>query len=99
MTQHPPYQATVTFASLVGAAGFVLALQAWLKFRGSPFGRLLSILPLFMLVLALYHPVLVLFPEFVALALLAEAGGFGLLVVFVAYAIHLHRRMSAGVGG
>lgn len=97
--QHPPYQVAVTFASLVGAAGFVLALQAWLKFRGSPFGRLLSILPVFMLVLAVYHPLLVIYPEYTEMALLVETGGFALLVVFVALAIRLHRRMSAGVVG
>jgi len=97
VTSGLPYLASATFASLVGAAGFVLAVQAWLKFHGSPFGRLLSILPVFMAVLALYHPVLVVAPAYTELALLTETGGFALLVVFAAYAIVLHRRMAAGV--
>ncbi|MFB6269452.1 MAG: hypothetical protein ABEH83_05875 [Halobacterium sp.] len=97
MTAHPPYQLSALFASLVGAAGFVLAVQAWLRFRGSPFGRLLSVLPAFMAVLALYHPFLIVYPELTSVALLVETGGFALLVVFATYAIVLHRRMSAGV--
>lgn len=96
MTQHPPYQLSVLFASLVGAAGIVVGVQAWLKFRGSPFGRLLAILPVFMLVIALYHPILIVFPEYLEFALLMETAGFALLVVFVARAIRMHRRMSGG---
>ena len=96
MSQHPPYQVSVLFASLVGSAGFVLGVQAWLKFRGSPFGRVLSVLPVFMLIIALYHPILIVFPEYLELALLMETAGFALLVVFVALALRLHRRMSYG---
>lgn len=94
MTQHPPYQLSVLFASLAGAAGFVLGVQAWLKFRGSPFGRVLAILPVFMAIIALYHPLLIVFPEYVEVALLMESAGFGLLVVFVALTLRMHRRMS-----
>lgn len=96
MTSHPPYQVSVTFASLVGAAGFVLAVQAWSKFRGTPFGRVLSALPAFMLVIALYHPILLVFPEYLELALAVESLGFALLVLFAVLAIRLHRRMTPG---
>lgn len=96
MTQHPPYQLSVIAASLVGAAGFVLGLQAWLKFRGSPFGHVLAVLPVLMAVLALYHPILIVFPEYTEFALLMESAGFGLLIVFVGLTLQMHRRMSAG---
>ncbi len=92
------YQVAVIAASLVGAAGFVLAVLAWQKFRGTPFGRVLVILPVFMLIIALYHPVLILFPAYAELALIVEAVGFLLLVVFVALMIRLHRRMSPAGG-
>lgn len=96
MTQHPPFQLSVLFASLVGAAGFVLALQAWTKFRGTPFGRALAVLPVVMLFVAIYHPILLVFPAFTELALLLESAGFALVVVFVALMLRLHRRMSPG---
>lgn len=96
MTGHPPYQVSVLFASLAGAAGVVVGLQAWLKFRGSPFGRVLAVLPVFMGIIALYHPILIVFPEHLEFALLMESAGFALLVVFVGQSIRLHRRMSGG---
>ena len=98
VTQHPPYQLSVLAASLVGAAGFVLGLQAWLKFRGSPFGRVLAVLPVLMAVLALYHPILLVFPEHIEVALLIETAGFALLVLFVGLTLQMHRRMSHGGG-
>lgn len=93
MTQHLPYQLSVMVASLVGAAGIVLAVQAWWQFRGSPFGRVLAVLPVFMLIIAVYHPVLLVFPEHVDVALLIESFGFALLLVFVGQALRVHRRM------
>lgn len=98
MTHHPAYQVSVLAASLVGAAGFVLGLQAWLRFRGTPFGRVLAVLPLLLAALALYHPVLLVFPEYAEVALLMETGGFALLVVFAGLALRMHRRMSPGGG-
>lgn len=95
MTGHVLYQITVMFASMVGAAGFVLGLLAWTKFRGSPFGRVLGIIPIFMLILAVYHPLLILVPEYTEIALLMESLGFALLVVFVGLMIRIHRRMSS----
>lgn len=83
------------FASLVGTAGFVLALQAWTKFRGTPFGRVLGLLPVFMVTLAVYHPILVLFPGYTEIALLLEAAGFALLLMFVGLSLRVHRRMSS----
>lgn len=99
MTQHPPYQVSVMFASLVGAAGFVLAVQAWTKFRRTPFGRVLAVLPVFMLIIALYHPILLIFPAYLEVALLIESAGFALLVVFVGLMLRVHRRMSPRGGG
>lgn len=90
------YQVGVLFASLAGAAGFPLAVLAWRRFRGTPFGRLLAVLPPFMLIVALYHPVLLLYPSYLSSALLVETAGFGLLVVFAVQSIRVHRRMSQG---
>lgn len=96
MAQHSVYHVSVIFASLVGAAGFVLGLQAWTIFRGSPFGRVLAILPVFMLIIALYHPILLLLPGYAEIALLIETLGFALLVVFVGLMLRLHHQMSPG---
>lgn len=90
------YQIGVIFASLAGAAGFPLAVLAWRRFHGTPFGRTLAVLPLFMLIVALYHPILLLYPDLLASALLIESGGFALLLVFAVLAIRVHRRMSPG---
>ncbi len=99
MTGHLLYQITVMFASLVGAAGFVLGILTWTKFRGSPFGRVLGIIPIFMLIIAVYHPILILLPAYTEIALLMESLGFALLVVFIALMIRIHRRMSSASGG
>lgn len=96
MTQHPLFQLSVLFASLVGAAGFVLAVQAWARFRGTPFGDVLRVLPVFMLIIAAYHPLLVVFPGHLEVTLLAESVGFALLVVFAVLMLRLHWRMSRG---
>lgn len=88
------YQAGVIFASLVGAAGFPLAVLAWRRFRGTPFGRILAVLPVFMFVVAFYHPVLLVYPSLLEFALLVETAGFALLVLFAVQAIRVHRRMS-----
>lgn len=90
------YQLGVMFASLTGAAGLPLSVLAWRKFRGTPFGRVLAILPVFMLVVAVYHPIMLVYPEHLTVALLVESAGFGLLVVFAAAMIRVHRRMSPG---
>ncbi len=96
MTGTHTYQVGVIFASLAGAMGFPLAVLAWRRFRGTPFGRMLAVLPPFMLVVALYHPILLLYPDRLESALLIETLGFALLVVFAALAIRVHRRMSPG---
>lgn len=99
MSDHLVYQLTVIFASMVGSAGFVLGLLAWTKFRGSPFGRVLSIIPVFMFIIAVYHPILIAFSEYTEIALLMESLGFALLVVFVGLMIRVHRRMSSASRG
>lgn len=96
MTQHPPFQLSVMFASLVGAGGFVLAVQAWNRFRGTPFGNALRVLPVFMLIIAVYHPLLVVFPEHLEVALLAESAAFASLVVFAVLMLRIHWRMGRG---
>lgn len=97
MTGTHTYQVGVIFASLVGAAGFPLAVLAWYRFRGTPFGRTLAVLPVFMLIVALYHPILLLYPDRLESALLVETAGFALLVVFAGLAIRVHHRMRGGV--
>jgi uncharacterized protein (DUF58 family) len=85
---------SLVFATVTGAAGFALSLVAWRLFRGSPFGRALGILPVFMLLVTVYHPVLLLFPSRVELELALESVAFVLLVVFAALSIRQHRRLS-----
>jgi len=58
----------------------------------------LAVLPVLMAVLALYHPILLVFPEHIEVALLIETAGFALLVLFVGLTLQMHRRMSHGVG-
>lgn len=94
MTYATGAELSLIFATLVGAAGFVLAILAWLKFRGSPFGRILAILPAFMAIVAIYHPIMLLFPEYTEYALIAEGFGFVLVVIFVLLMVNLHRNMA-----
>lgn len=88
------YEVSVLFAALVGAAGLPVSVLAWRQFRGAPFGRVLAVLPVFMLLFAVYHSLLLVFPSMVDAALLLEGAAFGLLVVFGALAVRLHYRMS-----
>lgn len=97
MAGHPPYQLSVIFASMVGTAGLVLSLQAWMKFRGTPFGRVIRVLPVVMAIISLYHPILLVFPAYVETALLIESAGFALLLVFAGLTLRFHRQMSQGV--
>lgn len=85
---------SLVFATVTGAAGFVLSLAAWRLFRGSPFGRSLAVLPAFMLLLAVYHPILLLFPGQLEVGMALESAAFALLVVFAALTIRQHRRLS-----
>lgn len=100
MAGHPPYQLTVIAAAIVGAAGFPLAVLAWRRFRGAPFGGALAALPWFMLLLAVYHPILLLLPSRYGEALLLESLAFALLAVFSLQMVRVHRRLSRtpGVG-
>lgn len=85
---------SLVFATATGAAGFALSLVAYSQFRGSPFGRSLAVLPAFMLLLAVYHPILLVFPEHLALGLALESTAFALLAVFAGLSIRQHRRLS-----
>lgn len=94
MTGHPPYQLSVAFAAVVGAAGLPLAVLAWRRFRGTPFGNALAPLPWFMLLLAVYHPVLLVLPSRYRAALVLESLAFALLAVFSLQMVRVHRRLS-----
>lgn len=94
MTGHPPYQLSVAFAAVVGAAGFPLAVLAWRRFRGTPFGGALAPIPGFMLLLAVYHPVLLVLPARYQAALVLESLAFALLAVFALQMVRVHRRLS-----
>ncbi len=85
---------SLVFATVAGAAGFTLSLVAWRLFRGSPFGRALGVLPAFMLLITVYHPILLLFPSQAELGLALESTAFALLVAFAALTIRQHRRLS-----
>lgn len=99
MTGVPLYEASVLFAALVGAAGLALSLLAWLPFRGSPFGRAILLLAGFMLLLAVYHPVMLLFPAHTVSAMVLESVAFALLAAFGVVTARQHYRMSRRGGG
>lgn len=99
MTGHPPYQLSVAFASVVGGAGLPLAILAWRRFRGAPFGGALAPLPWFMLLLVVYHPILIVIPAQYEAALVIESLAFGLLAVFSLQMVRVHRRLSRTPGG
>lgn len=86
--------ASMMFASLVGAAGFTLSLLAWRLFAGSPFGRAILLLAGFMLMLAVYHPLLILYPERATTVLLLESFAFALVATFGVLTAHQHYRLS-----
>lgn len=89
---------SLVFASVSGAAGLALSLVAWRLFRGSPFGRALGVLPAFMLLITVYHPILLLFPSWLELGLALESAAFALLVAFTALTIRHHRRLNRRPG-
>lgn len=101
MTAHAPYELSVVVAALVGAAGLPVAVLAWQRFRGAPFGDALAPIPWFMLLLAVYHPLLLVAPAQLQAALLLESLAFALLVVFSVQMVRVHRRLSRspGAGG
>lgn len=99
MTGHPAYQLSVAFASIVGGAGLPLAILAWRRFRGAPFGGALAPLPWFMLLLAVYHPILLVLPSQYEAALVLESLAFALLAVFSLQMVRVHRRLSRTPGG
>lgn len=88
------YDASVMYAALVGAAGLVLSLLAWRLFRGSPFGRSMLLLAAFMLMLAIYHPLLLLYPGHVPTVLLLESLAFALAAAFGLLTVRQHYRLS-----
>jgi len=88
------YQLGVIAAALVGGAGIPVSVLAWRRFRGTPFGRALAPLPWFTLLLTVYHPILLVWPQFLAWAELLEALAFVLLAAFSVQMVRVHRRLS-----
>lgn len=101
MTGHPPYEVSVALAAVVGGAGLPVAVLAWRRFRGAPFGDALAPLPWFMLLLAVYHPILLVLPSRYEAALVLESVAFALLALFSLQMVRVHRRLSRvpGPGG
>lgn len=87
-------QLSITLAVITGTAGSVLALQAWQRFRGAPFGRALALLPAFMILFTAFHAVLLVDPTAPATVEAIESAAFVLLVAFMVLVVRLHLRMS-----
>jgi len=85
---------SMVFVSVASALGLGLSLVAWTIFRGSPFGRTIGVLSVFMLLLTVYHPLLLLFPSASEMGLAMESVAFSLLVVFAGLTVRQHRRLS-----
>lgn len=92
------FRVTTILAVATGSAGLALSVLAWHRFRGSPFGRVLTILPVFMLSFTVYHAMLLAFPS-AGEAVYVEISAFFLLVIFAAEMVRLHNRMSRRPGG
>lgn len=89
---------SLVYASLMGMAGFVLALLAWEIFRGSPFGVMMAGLAAIMFVLATFHGLLLVLDRLALPAL--ESAAFTALLVWTAGMIYLHQKLARkpGVG-
>ena len=85
---------SIVLAVVAGTVGSVLAVQAWRRFRGAPFGRALAVLPAFMVLFTLFHAVLIVAPDAPGTVEAIESVAFVLLVVFMALMVRLHFRMS-----
>lgn len=90
---------SITLAVVAGTAGSVLAVQAWREFRGAPFGRILGLLPVFMVLFTLFHALLLVVPDAPATVEAIESAAFVLLVVFMVLMVRLHFRMSRSPAG
>lgn len=90
---------SIVLAVVAGTAGTVLAVQAWRRFRGAPFGRALALLPPFMVLFTLFHAVLIVAPDAPATVEVIESAAFVLLVAFMVSMVRLHFRMSRSPAG
>lgn len=88
------YELSVVFATVAPAAGLPLSVVAWRRFRGSPFGRALALLPVILLGLTVYHAAILVLDGGELYEVVLESGAFALLVVFVALVVRQHRRLS-----
>jgi hypothetical protein len=90
---------SIVLAVVAGTAGTVLAVQAWRRFRGAPFGRALALLSPFMVLFTLFHAVLIVAPDAPATVEVIESAAFVLLVAFMVSMVRLHFRMSRSPAG
>lgn len=63
MTGHLAYQLAVVFAGLAGAVGGVLAVLAWRATAAGRFNHVLPVLALLLGLIALSHPLMLVFPR------------------------------------
>lgn len=84
------FRLSTLFAVCTGTAGFVLAVLAWKRYRGAPFGRGLAVLVPFMAAFTTYHALLLAVPELPLLVLGIESLAFALVVVFAGVMVRLH---------
>lgn len=90
---------SIVLAVVAGTAGTVLAVQAWRRFRGAPFGRALALLPAFMVLFTLFHAILIVVPDAPGAVEVVESAAFVLLVAFMVLMVRLHYRMSRSPAG
>lgn len=93
----------VALSVVAGTVACTLGVLAWRPFRGTPFGRLLAIIPVVYALFVGFHTVIVVAgaghsgsPWTVAIL---ETLAFGGLAVFTVYAVRLHGKMSRRSGG
>lgn len=86
------YRFSILFATVTGTGSVVLSLLAWERFRGSPFGRVMFLLPIGMAAFTAFHALLFFYPKAVILPL--ETIAFTGILVFVGLMLRLHHQMS-----
>lgn len=82
----------IMIAVSTGSAGFVLAVLAWLSFRGAPFGDALAVLIFFMGAFTVYHASLAVWEEVPTHVLAVESLAFALVAVFMGLMVRIHYR-------
>lgn len=99
MTQTVIATAGMLFALVAGTAAFVLSSLTYRVFAGSPFGRMIAVLPVSFALFVLYHALLLIPGGSRFVAELVETASFVGLLAFALGMLRLHRRMSRRAGG